>query len=87
MAWNPCKVIYNFHNHFCLQLLTAQTETFGGDSLLTGQDALLLIHKQMDGWTESGLQVFGRHKTEAGENNADHEDMVLLNEVIIFLTL
>ena len=83
--WNDKRNIIMFWQHsictFPHQLLSNQSEKFGGDTLLTGQEALLLIRKMMDGWTDCALKVFNRHRGEDGSNYPDHEEMIKMNEV------
>ena len=49
--------------------------------MLSGQEALQEINKQVDGWTDCALKVFNRHRGEGGENHPDHDDMMRMNEV------
>ena len=73
------------HRFYCislfLQLLGKETEKFGGDTLLNGQEQLHQIKQQMDGWTDSALRVFSRHRGLEGRQHPDQVAMVKLNEV------
>ena len=64
-----------------MQLLGKETEKFGGDTLLNGQEQLHQIKQTMEGWTDSALKVFGRHRGLEGRQHPDQENMVKLNEV------
>ena len=65
----------------CLQLLGKETEKFGGDTLLNGQEQLHQIKRQMEGWTDNALKVFGRHRGLEGRQHPDQENMAKMNEV------
>ena len=64
-----------------LQGLGHESEKYGGDILLSGQEALQEINRQVDGWTDCALKVFNRHRGDGGENHPDHDDMLKMNEV------
>lgn len=64
-----------------LQVLGKESEKFGGDTLLNGQEQLMLIRKQMDGWTDNALKVFTRHRKDGQKSHPDQENMMQLNEV------
>lgn len=64
-----------------------ETEKFGGDMLLNGQEQLMNIRRQMDGWTDNALKVFNRHRKEASINHPDHERMNVMNEASNYITL
>ncbi|KAL3870210.1 hypothetical protein ACJMK2_038289, partial [Sinanodonta woodiana] len=59
-----------------------ETEKFGGDVLLSGQEQLTFIRQQMEGWTEHAMKVFGRHRGEEGRAHPDQEVMGKMNELI-----
>ena len=62
-------------------MLSKEAEMFGGDLLLSSQDELTQIRREMEGWTDNALKVFGRHR---GTNNTIHPDqtaMLNLNDV------
>ncbi|KAK3088891.1 hypothetical protein FSP39_025040 [Pinctada imbricata] len=65
-----------------LEVLSKETEKFGGDTLLNGQDQLTLIRKQMDGWTDNALKVFARHRREGNKTHPDQDNMTALNEEV-----
>ncbi|KAL8625878.1 hypothetical protein ACOMHN_012470 [Nucella lapillus] len=57
------------------KVLSKEAEVFGGDLLLSSQDELSQIRKEMEGWTDNGLKVFGRHR---GSNNSTHPDQIAM---------
>lgn len=57
------------------QILNKEVEKFGGDVLLTREDSLEQIQKQVDSWTETALQVFNRHKPNDGSENPNQEKL------------
>ena len=63
------------------QALHIETEKFGGEILLEGEESLYEITKRMEGWTDCALKVFGRHRSEDGANYPDHELMMTMNLV------
>ena len=63
------------------QVLAGEQEKFGGDILLTGQEDLTRVRRQMEGWTDCAMKVFGRHKTEDGGDYPDQDEMINVNEV------
>ena len=70
------------------QMLSSESDKFGGDTLLSGQEALHQVHKMMDGWTDAALKVFNRHRQDDGNNYPDHDDMLRMNEVwIMFIVV
>ena len=73
--------IYLNYRFLFLQLLGKETEKFGGDTLLNGQEQLHQIKQTMEGWTDNALKVFGRHRGLEGRQHPDHINMVKLNEV------
>ena len=66
-----------------LQVLSKEAEFFGGDLLLSNQDELTHIRKEMEGWTDNALKVFGRHRGTTGSAPPDQKAMIALNEVSI----
>ena len=66
-----------------LQVLSKEAEFFGGDLLLSNQDELTHIRKEMEGWTDNALKVFGRHRGTTGTAHPDQKAMIALNEVSI----
>ena len=66
-----------------LQVLSKEAEFFGGDLLLSNQDELANIRKEMEGWTDNALKVFGRHRGTTGAAHPDQKAMIALNEVSI----
>ncbi|XP_071820220.1 axonemal dynein light chain domain-containing protein 1-like isoform X2 [Apostichopus japonicus] len=57
------------------QVLNKEVEKFGGDVLLTREDSLEQVQKQVDVWTETALQVFNRHKPTDSINNPNQEKL------------
>ncbi|XP_063422973.1 axonemal dynein light chain domain-containing protein 1-like isoform X3 [Mytilus trossulus] len=63
-------------------LLSRESEKYGGETLLEGQDKLTLIRYQMEGWTDNALKVFGRHRKDPTKNHPDQDRMVTLNQEV-----
>lgn len=63
-------------------VLGRESEKFGGDILLNGQEQLMVIRRQMDGWTDNALKVFNRHRKEPNVNHPSHDSMNILNEEV-----
>jgi len=71
-----------------LQLLGKETEKFGGDTLLNGQEQLHSIKMEMDGWTDNAMMVFSRHISAEGNTHRDQANMLDLNDVsYMYITL
>lgn len=66
---------------FVFKLIIKETEMYGGDNLLNTQDELSRIQRETDGWTDSALKVFRRHRGNDGKTHPDQENMIALNEV------
>ncbi|XP_053380213.1 axonemal dynein light chain domain-containing protein 1-like [Mercenaria mercenaria] len=64
------------------ELLGKETEKFGGDMLLNGQEQLNFIKMQMEGWTDNSLLVFSRHRGSDGNTHPDQINMMALNEEV-----
>ncbi len=64
-------------------MLYNESEKFGGDVLLGGEESLHEIKLKMEGWTDHALKVFNRHRGEDGANYPDHDEMLKMNEVLI----
>ncbi|ELU17826.1 hypothetical protein CAPTEDRAFT_221957 [Capitella teleta] len=62
-----------------------ESEKFGGDILLSGQEALQEITRLVESWTDCALKVFNRHRGENGEDHPDHLNMLNMNEEIAVL--
>lgn len=58
-----------------IKVLNKEVEKFGGDVLLTREDSLEQVQKQVDVWTETALQVFNRHKPNDSINNPNQEKL------------
>jgi hypothetical protein len=56
-------------------------DLFGGDTLLRNQDELAAIRKEVEGWTDNALLVFGRHRGNTGSVHPEQTTMIALNEV------
>ncbi|XP_021363508.1 axonemal dynein light chain domain-containing protein 1-like isoform X2 [Mizuhopecten yessoensis] len=63
-------------------VLGRESEKFGGDTLLNGQEQLMVIRRQMDGWTDNALKVFNRHRKEPNVNHPSQDSMNILNEEV-----
>lgn len=63
-------------------ILSKESEKYGGETLLEGQDKLTLIRYQMEGWTDNALKVFGRHRKDPTKNHPDQDRMVTLNQEV-----
>ena len=64
------------------EILSKESEKYGGETLLEGQDKLTLIRLQMEGWTDNALKVFQRHRKDPTRNHPDQERMVKLNQEV-----
>ncbi|XP_052789465.1 axonemal dynein light chain domain-containing protein 1-like isoform X3 [Mya arenaria] len=64
------------------ELLSHETEKFGGDMLLSGQEQLHAVKMEMEGWTDNALQMFGRHRSVEGEAHPDQRNMMNLNDEV-----
>lgn len=64
------------------ELLNKETEKFGGDTLLNGQEQLHFIKLQLEGWTDNALKVFSRHHGSEGNTHPDQIAMITLNDEI-----
>ncbi|KAK7095467.1 axonemal dynein light chain domain-containing protein 1-like [Littorina saxatilis] len=64
------------------KILSKEAEFFGGDLLLSKQDELAQIRKEMEGWTDNALKVFSRHRGTTGATHADKKAMLALNEEV-----
>ena len=56
---------------------------YGGDNLLNSQEELSQIRREMDGWTDAALKVFGRHRGPDNKTHQDQHSMHALNEVSV----
>ena len=68
-------------------MLYNESEKFGGDVLLGGEESLHEIKLKMEGWTDHALKVFNRHRGEDGTNYPDHDEMLKMNEVLSHIIL
>ncbi|KAK6195039.1 hypothetical protein SNE40_000555 [Patella caerulea] len=64
------------------EILGKESETFGGDLFLSNLDALMNIRKEMEGWTDASLRVFGRHRGLDGKTHHEQTNMMNLNEEV-----
>ncbi|XP_071115667.1 axonemal dynein light chain domain-containing protein 1-like [Haliotis cracherodii] len=62
--------------------LSKEAEVFAGDLLLSNEDELIHIRKEMDGWTDSALKVFGRHSGLDGRSHQEQDNMIVLNDEV-----
>ncbi|MGH0121752.1 UNVERIFIED_CONTAM: hypothetical protein FKN15_050425 [Acipenser sinensis] len=60
----------------CWQMLTEESERYGGGELLCNQEALQTIVELQEDWTDIGIVVFGRHPGPNGEKAKGHGEMV-----------
>lgn len=88
LSWTDnffCQIALEFclssNGIFILQILSKQAELFGGDLLLSNQDELSQIRREMDGWTDCALEVFSRHRGPSGASHPNQKSLLLLNEV------
>ena len=58
-----------------------ETDIYGGDSLLSNQEELANIRREMEGWTDNALKVFSRHRGNSTKTHPDQEAMMAMNEV------
>ncbi|XP_033873479.3 axonemal dynein light chain domain-containing protein 1 isoform X1 [Acipenser ruthenus] len=58
------------------QMLTEESECYGGGELLCNQEALQTIAELQEDWTDIGMVVFGRHPGPSGEKAKGHGEMV-----------
>ena len=61
--------------------MTQESEKFGGDTVLSGQEFLSRVRLQMYGWTDCAVKIFSRHSQDDGAPHPDHTDMDTLNQV------
>ncbi|XP_076455039.1 axonemal dynein light chain domain-containing protein 1-like isoform X2 [Babylonia areolata] len=69
------------------KVLSKEAEVFGGDLLLSNQDELSQIRKEMEGWTDNALKVFGRHRGTSNTVHPDQTAMMNLNDEVERLLL
>ena len=50
-----------------------------GETLLSREDELYRMNKQVDNWTDVALKVFNRHQTSDGQRWPQHQVMQRLN--------
>ncbi|XP_064649134.1 axonemal dynein light chain domain-containing protein 1-like isoform X2 [Lineus longissimus] len=72
---------YNFIKSW-EEMLSEETEKFGGDIMLSMQEELTKIKHEMYGWTDAALKVFNRHRGEDGSNYPDHDAMLKMNDSV-----
>ena len=68
---------------YSLQAIVRETDVYGGDNLLNSQEELSQIRREMDGWTDAALKVFGRHRGPDNKTHQDQHSMHALNEVSV----
>jgi len=61
--------------------MTQESEKFGGDTVLTGQEFMTSIRNQMYNWTDNAMKIFTRHQMEVGKEHPDEIDMMKMNNV------
>lgn len=62
--------------------LNQEAEHFTGETLLSREDELNQMNRQVDGWTDVALKVFSRHEAAGGTRWPQHEVMSLLNQEV-----
>lgn len=62
--------------------LSKEADLFGGDLLLSNQEELSHIRKEMEGWTDNALKMFGRHRRASAGPHPGQKSMLLLNEEV-----
>ncbi|CAG5119634.1 unnamed protein product [Candidula unifasciata] len=63
-----------------LELITKETDTFGGDVYLSNNEAFSAICKEMEGWTDSALEIFARHSAGGSKVHPEQINMLALNK-------
>nr|KAG5700478.1 hypothetical protein BaRGS_013965 [Batillaria attramentaria] len=69
------------------EMLSKESDVFGGDMLLSNQEELSQIRKEMEGWTDNALKVFSRHRGLSGTPHQGQKSMMQLNEEVEALLL
>nr|XP_006825300.1 PREDICTED: axonemal dynein light chain domain-containing protein 1-like [Saccoglossus kowalevskii] len=67
---------------FWEETINKEVEKFGGDVLLSFEESMYHINKQMEGWTETALKVFSRHLSDDGTEFPAHEKMLVMNKLV-----
>lgn len=75
-AGSICLQIFILHSS--LKIVVNETDFFGGVNLLNSRDALSQIRKEVEGWTDSALNMFGRHR---GNDNKIHQEQISMDEL------
>lgn len=63
-------------------MVTKETDTFGGDVYLSNSEAFSEIRKEMEGWTDSALEICARHSAGGSKVHPEQTNMLALNKVI-----
>lgn len=61
------------------ETLNQEAELFTGETLLSREEELHQMNKEVDYWTDVALKIFSRHQAEDGTRLPQHEVMSLLN--------
>ncbi|XP_020618075.1 axonemal dynein light chain domain-containing protein 1-like [Orbicella faveolata] len=64
------------------ETLNQEAEHFTGETLLSREDELYQMNRQVDGWTDVALKVFSRHQADDGTRWPQHEIMLQLNQEV-----
>ncbi|KAK3723089.1 hypothetical protein RRG08_037283 [Elysia crispata] len=64
------------------EAIVRETDVYGGDNLLNSQEELAQIRREMEGWTDAALKVFGRHRGPDNKTHQDQHSMHALNEEV-----
>ncbi|KAJ7337274.1 Axonemal dynein light chain domain-containing protein 1 [Desmophyllum pertusum] len=67
------------------ETLNQEAEHFTGETLLSREDELYQMNRQVDGWTDVALKVFSRHQADDGTRWPQHEVMLQLNQEVDLL--
>lgn len=64
------------------ETLNQEAEHFTGETLLSREDELYQMNREVDGWTDVALKVFSRHEADDGTRWLQHEVMSQLNQEV-----
>ncbi|XP_039257089.2 axonemal dynein light chain domain-containing protein 1-like [Styela clava] len=66
--------------------LSENSERFGGDTLLSNQEQLIKMGKEVDSWTDVAITVYDRHRSDQGDRYPLHKVMTENNKTLQDLT-
>ncbi|XP_065830228.1 axonemal dynein light chain domain-containing protein 1-like [Oscarella lobularis] len=61
-------------------IMSQESERFTGDTVLEWQEKLQKISKQVEGWTETAIQLFNRHRAVKEDSKEESDDERLAND-------